>query len=791
MTDEERLRRQVGQLMVFGFYGFTVPDTAAALIRDQHVGNLLLFSRNARDRRQVARLTARLQEMAREDGQTLPLTISADQENGTVSRLPADVPGLPGSMAIGATWRPDNAYDAGAMTGRLLQHLGINWDLAPVLDINNQAHNPVIGVRAFGDDARAVAAFGTAFARGLQARGIIATGKHFPGHGDTDVDSHRGLPVIAHDRARMAERELVPFLAAINGGIDVIMTAHIVFPAVEPDGIPATLSRRVITDLLRGELGFDGVVTTDCLEMDAIAKTVGVERGAVLALRAGADLIMVSHRRDRQLAAIEAVVRAVREGELSERRIDEAASRVRRLKETRLFAPPPESWPSTARAARRLQARLAEAAVTRLRWEGQLPEVPRRLAVLRGPADPALQARAAPEDAHPLADALGDLRPDAHVQQFGFPEVVSNAGATALLHALRSYDMVLAGITGGSPTPYLDFVNSLPAAGVPLVALLLQSPYDARLLGHVPRLLALYEPTPFMVRAAVASLFDGPAYGRLPVTISPGWPRGFKAWSPSVEEGARDPFVRVVARYLRQTIQQGRDAVRIGPFLVGFDTMSESPYVNYAVPDDGAEPTPGDVGGLVKAFTDRGLRPRLEYIREAAPAVEAALGQAGFVPEGLHPVMAITRTSFRESDPPSGFRIRASSDDRDFWEVRRVQNAAFGDGDPDAVDILHLHALLRQGGISLLVETEAGEVVGGGDVTPPRSGTAEVAGIAVREDCRGRGIGQALTSALVRAAFRNGVRRVWLTPVGSAEERLYTRIGFVACGSQLQISKTV
>lgn len=247
--------------------------------------------------------------------------------------------------------------------------------------------------------------------------------------------------------------------------------------------------------------------------------------------------------------------------------------------------------------------------------------------------------------------------------------------------------------------------------------------------------------------------------------------------------------VREVARYLRAMIREGRDAVRVGPFLAGFDAMSESPRVNYAVPNDGAEPTPEDVVGLVQAFSDRGLRPRLEYIRDAAPAVEATLVRAGFVPEGLHPVMAITRERFRGSDSPSGLRIRASLDDGDLWAVRRVQNAAFGDGEPDAADILHLHALLRRGGISLLVETEAGEVVGGGDVTPPWSGTAEVAGIGVREDCRHRGIGQALSSALVRAAFRNGVRRVWLTPAGPAEERLYERIGFVTCGAVLHISK--
>ncbi len=523
MTDEERLRRQVGQLMVFGFHGHIVPDTAASLITEHHVGNLVLFSRNARDRQQMARLTARLQELARADGQPVPLAISVDQENGSVSRLPDDVPDLPGSMALGATGRPENAYQAGEMTGRLLRHLGINWDLAPVLDINNNPDNPVIGVRSFGDDPQAVAAFGTAFVRGLQSAGVIAAGKHFPGHGDTNVDSHHGLPVINHSREHMGRVELVPYQAAIGAGIDAIMTAHIVFTAVEPAGMPATLSRRVLVDLLRGELGFDGVVTTDCLEMDAIAATVGVDRGAVLALKAGADLVMVSHRLDRQLSAIEAVVRAVRAGELSERRVEEAAARVGRMKETRLLHRQVRSWEATEAAGRALQTRLAREAVTRLRWEAPMPRVPRRMVILQEPAG------GPDKQANLLAEAVRRVRPDVEVLVLSLSDALAGENRSSVRQALRGFDVVLAGVSGTDQAAYLDFVNSLPAAGVSVVAFLLRSPYDARLLTRVSRLLALYEATPAMAQAAVASLFGGPAEGRLPVTISPAWPRGFRA----------------------------------------------------------------------------------------------------------------------------------------------------------------------------------------------------------------------------------------------------------------------
>ena len=248
-----------------------------------------------------------------------------------------------------------------------------------------------------------------------------------------------------------------------------------------------------------------------------------------MALQAGADLVMVSHRLERQVASMEAVFQAVRTGELPEARVEEAALRVRQLKEKRLSAPRPSTgWDATDRAARALQARLAGAALTRLRWEGRIPDAVRRIAVLSDDRAPVMVATGHRTPKDLLAEAVRHLRPDVEVESFQFPEALSGTDPTALVETLRTYDVVLAGINGGTNRPYLDLVNGLAHKGVTLVTVLLRSPFDARLVERVPKLLALYEPTPWMARAAVASLFGGPADGRLPVVVSSAWPRGLR-----------------------------------------------------------------------------------------------------------------------------------------------------------------------------------------------------------------------------------------------------------------------
>lgn len=332
------LREKIGQLLMAGFDG-TEPDARIEwLIRKHRLGGVILFKRNIESPAQLARLNRHLQELnaAYSD---IPLFIGVDQEGGVVARIEAGVTPLPSALAFRAAGSVSDCEQLTCIANTELRVLGCNVNFAPVLDVNNNRRNPVIGVRAFGETVEEVCNYGLAAMRGIQSADIAATAKHFPGHGDTEVDSHLGLPLVAHSRARLDAVELAPFRAAIAAGVDAIMSAHVIFPAIEPDPkTPSTLSAAVLTDLLRGELGFNGVVFTDCLEMAAIADGVGVVEGALRAFKAGADVLLVSHCEDRQLAVIEALFAAVVRGEISEARIDQSVARIMALKNRRKMA---------------------------------------------------------------------------------------------------------------------------------------------------------------------------------------------------------------------------------------------------------------------------------------------------------------------------------------------------------------------------------------------------------------------------------------------------------------------
>ncbi len=365
---ELTLKQKIGQLFMCGFDGTEPTREIDRLIRDYGLGGIIYFRRNLRDAAQVRQLSARLQEASEH-----PLFIAIDQEGGMVVRLEEGVTVMPGGMAQGAAANESLTREAARLTGAELREIGVNMNFAPCLDVNNNPHNPVIGVRSYGEDPRRVAELGFAAIRGYKEGGIVAVAKHFPGHGDTAVDSHHALPLVPHGADRLNEVELYPFRHAIERKADAIMTAHVVFPAFEPDpAIPATLSERILTGLLRKQLGFEGVIVTDCLEMNAISETIGVARGAVEAIKAGADLILVSHRISRQTAALEAVMEAVMTGEIPESRIDEAASRIWNLKrEQGLFG---GELPATDRArAEEVQRELSEAAVTVVKGGRHLP----------------------------------------------------------------------------------------------------------------------------------------------------------------------------------------------------------------------------------------------------------------------------------------------------------------------------------------------------------------------------------------------------------------------------------
>lgn len=334
------LQEKIGQLFIVGFEGSEPSETLQDLIQTHRVGGVILLGRNIQSPLQLLRLITAIQER-RGALEGLPLFITVDQEGGRVSRLKAPFTQFPSPATLGETGSVELASTIGAAIGRELQAVGINGDLAPVLDVNINPRNPIIGDRAFGSDPDLVGKLGIAFFQGLKGQGIISVGKHFPGHGDTAVDSHKALPVVDQGRERLKRVELRPFAEAITAGIPALMTAHVLYPALDPR-FPATLSKVILTDLLRGELAFQGLIISDDLEMEAIASSYGIGEAAVRFLEAGGDLMLICHRFHRQLEAMEAVKRAVEGGRLSEERIDLSLKRITKAKEEYLtpYAPP-------------------------------------------------------------------------------------------------------------------------------------------------------------------------------------------------------------------------------------------------------------------------------------------------------------------------------------------------------------------------------------------------------------------------------------------------------------------
>lgn len=329
---EMTLKEKLGQLIIAGFNGYEYNEHLRTLIEDYKVGNIILFTRNVKDLDQLITLNKRIFEEIEKNTGNVPF-ITIDQEGGMVTRIQEGATFCPGNMTLTATNNSDNAYRIGKIMGDELSHLGINMNLAPSLDVNNNPDNPVIGVRSYSDNPKIVSEYGNKYIKGLQEKGVIATAKHFPGHGDTNVDSHLGLPMITHTLKELEEVELVPFKSAINNGVDAIMSAHIVFSEIDKSGLPGTLSKVILNDLLREKLNFKGLIVSDCMQMNAIDVQYTTERGTVMGLKAGLDIACISHDLEKQVGALKAIEKAVLKGELSEELIDEKVERILSYKE--------------------------------------------------------------------------------------------------------------------------------------------------------------------------------------------------------------------------------------------------------------------------------------------------------------------------------------------------------------------------------------------------------------------------------------------------------------------------
>ncbi|MGK3091616.1 glycoside hydrolase family 3 protein [Streptomyces sp. WAC01490] len=538
------LEEKVGQLFVMRVYGHSATDpdqadidanlkeigvrTAAELVSTYHVGGIIYFSwaHNTRDPHQIAALSNGIQQAALGERSRVPLLISTDQEHGIVCRVGEPATLLPGAMALGAGGSRSDTRRAAWIAGAELAALGINQNYAPDADVNVNPANPVIGVRSFGSDPQAVAELVAAQVKGYQGAGVAATAKHFPGHGDTSTDSHTGLPVIEHTRQEWEELDAPPFRAAIRARIDSIMTAHIVVPALDPSEDPATLSRPILTGILREELGYDGVVVTDSLGMEGVRTKYGDDRVPVLALLAGVDQLLNPPNLS---VAWNAVLEAVRGGEISEARVEESVLRILRLKsKLGLFRDPFVSGRGVDRTVgirkHLLDAdRIAERTTTLLADPGALLPLSRRThrRLLVVGADPASPSGTTGPPTTTLAGTFTELGFSATALSTGTaPNQAKIAEAVAAAQGRDAVVVSTYNITAGSTQRAL--VDALVATGVPVVAVAIRNPYDAaHLTGRgVAAVLASYSWTDVELRAA-ARVIAGRARpeGRLPVPV--------------------------------------------------------------------------------------------------------------------------------------------------------------------------------------------------------------------------------------------------------------------------------
>jgi len=522
------LRQKVAQMIVCGFDGTEPSEGILKLIREQGVGGVIYFARNVKDISQVARLSNGLQEAAKEAG-IAPLWISIDQEGGMVARITEGVALMPGQMAIAAAGRSDWAYEAGAISGRELRALGINLNYAPDLDVNNNADNPVIGVRSFGESPELVAEYGCRLMNGLQDAGVVATAKHFPGHGDTNVDSHLDLPTVGHSRERMEQVELVPFRRAIAEGVDAVMSAHIYFPALESEKLPVTLSHKVLTGLLREELGFNGVIMTDCMEMHAISKHYGTVEASVMAVEAGADIVLISHTHEWQAGAIDAILKAVESGRLTEERIDQSVARLLALKQKRgLYEASAAGTDGVGIAEHKETARqISEASITVVKNEaGVLPLTKTDTFVISLET----QVVTMVDDALSMPLTLGGALREVGVEvtEASVPLADVEARIEELLKQAAAYGQVVVGTYNASfSAGQIRLVQELQKLGSKLVVVATRNPYDLLKFPEVKTFVAAYESRPLALRSAAKALVGAiSAEGRLPVTLGEQHPAG-------------------------------------------------------------------------------------------------------------------------------------------------------------------------------------------------------------------------------------------------------------------------
>lgn len=525
LVDGLSREQKVGQLLLLGFGGTAMDGTIASFLDEMQPGGLALFTRNITDPGQTLKLIQGIRAhdvvvtSPRADGTSsrtaIPPFLAVDQEGGNVVRLKSQAVVLPSAMALGAADDPQLAREVGRALGRDLVAWGFNMNLAPVLDVNSNPRNPVIGIRSFGGDAARVAEIGVGYVQGLTDAGVVAVAKHFPGHGDTDVDSHYGLPVLLHDRARLDEVELRPFARAFAEGLPAIMTAHIALPHIaEGKDVPATVSSNVLTGLLRDDLGYDGLVITDGLEMQGIVDRYGAGEAAVRAVVAGADMVMVLWFPEKKREVQQALLAAVTSGRLTEARLDQAVRRVLEAKaRAGLFTRPAvdvkESKRQLAKNDRKSLRDVARRAITVVSDTRHTLPLSRGSNIVVAAAQPAfLQGIAQHTGAKTLTLSWAPTRER------------TQRDAAKLVELARDADVVVIGMQNADHGAIVRAVQrALP--GKPIVVVSFGSPYLIQGFPGVAAYVCAFGWRDDSARAAARVLTgQQKAEGRLPVTLA-------------------------------------------------------------------------------------------------------------------------------------------------------------------------------------------------------------------------------------------------------------------------------
>ena len=511
---------KVAQLLMFGFPGVKVTPFIRDFVLQHNLGGIIHFARNIENPRQLAALNQELQSLAKQSPSGLGMFIATDQEGGTVARLTEGAAVAPSAMALGAVRDESVTEQICTVAGLELAAAGVNMTFAPVVDVNSNPLNPVIGVRSFGENAASVAKQGAAAIRGFQQH-VAAVAKHFPGHGDTELDSHLDLPVVNHGRERLEQVEFLPFREAIAHGVLGIMTAHVVFPAIEPTpGLPATLSHQVLTELLRKELGYEGLIITDCMEMAAITDTYGTVEAAVMALEAGADLVLISHTEAKQRGAFEAIVAAVRSGRLPEQRIDESLARVVKAKELLLAKAQPDLGVIGSAEHLEVMRSGIRRSITVVQDQGHLPLGRKSLLVVEPSKSAANIAEDTLVNMGTLAAALQGEGLSNLEQVVVSAEVTPEERSAVLAKAQGFEQVVVVTSDAHRQKGQAQLVQALLEAGRQVIAVGARTPYELAAFPAVPTYVAAYGSRP-MVWEEVAKILVGKnqALGTLPVTI--------------------------------------------------------------------------------------------------------------------------------------------------------------------------------------------------------------------------------------------------------------------------------